>query len=406
MGAFLSYALLALVLALAIPATVLVIEVVAALVLAGYKPEIEYNRPRLAALVPAHNETTHLLPTLEDIKSQLRPGDRLVVVADNCTDDTGAVAAAAGAEVATRQDPERIGKGYALDFGIRHLCADPPEVVVVVDADCRVKGNAIERLANACEYLGRPVQAVDLMTAPAGMEYRYRIAEFAWLVRNWVRPLGLNSLSLPCQLMGTGMAFPWSVISRASLANGHLVEDLKLGLDLAAAGMPAAFCPTAVVTSEFAASQKGAQSQRKRWEQGAISIMLHTAVPLIFSAIARRNAALLALALDAAVPPLALFALLIAGTFAVAAFAALLGLSAAPLVVASYVLLAFGLSGFLCWWNWGRKLLPASALPSMLAYLGSKLPLYAGMLTGKGATRWVRTERTSEIKRKEHETRH
>ena len=46
------------------------------------------SRSRLAVLVPAHDEGAVLLQTISDIQMQLRPGDRLLVVADNCTDDT------------------------------------------------------------------------------------------------------------------------------------------------------------------------------------------------------------------------------------------------------------------------------------------------------------------------------
>jgi cellulose synthase/poly-beta-1,6-N-acetylglucosamine synthase-like glycosyltransferase len=69
--------------------------------------------PRVAVLVPAHNEDAGLLPTLADIKAQMHVSDRLLVVADNCTDDTTAVAAAMGANVIERNDPDRKGKGYA-----------------------------------------------------------------------------------------------------------------------------------------------------------------------------------------------------------------------------------------------------------------------------------------------------
>jgi hypothetical protein len=74
--------------------------------------------------------------------------------------------------------------------------------------------------------MGRPVQALYLMMAPADSQINYKVAEFAWRVKNWLRPLGLRALGLPCQLMGTGMAFPWEVIRRADLASASLVEDL------------------------------------------------------------------------------------------------------------------------------------------------------------------------------------
>src|SRR5690349_8409824 len=62
------------------------------------------NRGTVAIIIPAHNEGLGLLPTVQDVKAQLRQGDRLVVVADNCTDDTATRAAAAGAETVERYD--------------------------------------------------------------------------------------------------------------------------------------------------------------------------------------------------------------------------------------------------------------------------------------------------------------
>ena len=97
-----------------------------------------HPRGRLAVLVPAHNELVGLRPTLADLKRQLRSDDRLLVVADNCDDDTATVATSLGAEVTVRTDPTKIGKGYALDWGLNHLAKDAPDLVIIVDADCRV----------------------------------------------------------------------------------------------------------------------------------------------------------------------------------------------------------------------------------------------------------------------------
>ena len=108
----------------------------------------------------------------------------------------------------------------------------------------------------ACESTRRPVQALYLMTAPPGSAINHQVAEFAWRLKNHVRPLGLKALGLPCQLMGTGMAFPWGVIRSAELASGFIVEDLKLGLELAAGGHPPAFS-SAMVTSTFPSSAEG-----------------------------------------------------------------------------------------------------------------------------------------------------
>src|ERR1700730_2759376 len=196
-----------------VPTLVFVAEVAAGcfLTLPGSKILTPRDR-RIAVLIPAHDESVGITPTIEDIKQQIRPGDRIVVVADNCSDETADIAVSLGAEVSTRNDLTRIGKGYALGWGIDHLTADPPAIVLVVDADCRIAPGAIDRLADACTQSQRPVQSLYLMTAPAGSAINHQVAEFAWRVKNWVRPLGLTAMALPCQLMGTGMDFPWHII--------------------------------------------------------------------------------------------------------------------------------------------------------------------------------------------------
>ena len=54
------------------------------------------------------------------------------------------------AEVVERNDPGKRGKGYALDWGIRHLSLDPPALVIIVDADCKLADGALENLALTC----------------------------------------------------------------------------------------------------------------------------------------------------------------------------------------------------------------------------------------------------------------
>ena len=170
--------------------------------------------------IPAHNEALGIAETLRAIIPQLQKEDRLVVVADNCSDDTATVACALGAEVIERDDPTLRGKGYALEYGVRYLAADAPDVVIIIDADCVAEAGSIDRLARRCAQSVRPVQALYLMRNKAGATASMRIAELAWLIKNYVRPLGLRRLGLPCQLMGTGMALPWSRLRPASLASG------------------------------------------------------------------------------------------------------------------------------------------------------------------------------------------
>jgi cellulose synthase/poly-beta-1,6-N-acetylglucosamine synthase-like glycosyltransferase len=292
----------------------------------------------------------------------MRATDRLLVVADNCTDDTALVAAVAGAEVIERNDPERRGKGYALDCGLKHLGAAPPSTVVFIDADCRLADRVIDRLATVCTATNRPVQALYLMKNPDGS-------------KNWVRPLGLGALGLPCQLMGTGMAFPWDVIRRVNLASGAIVEDMKLGIDLALAGNLPLFCASTVVTSDFPSSAEGIQSQRLRWEHGHIAMIF--APRLICAAIMRGNVNLLALALDLAVPPLSLLGMLVIGIFLASSLAAWLGTSPSAMIISTVVLVEFTCGVLVSWLAYGRDILAPSAVLSMASYAIRKVPVYS-----------------------------
>jgi glycosyltransferase involved in cell wall biosynthesis len=393
MGTFVSGLLTILAVAVAVPTAVLGIEILAAILRPQVSVRLGRDRRRIAVLVPARNESSHIAPTLEDIKAQLRPDDLLLVVANNCTDDTAEIARKSGAEVVERHDPERIGKGYALDWGLRHLESNPPEIVIMIDADCRLAEGAIDYLTAACFATGRPVQALYLMTAPDGSRINQQIAEFAWRVKNWVRPLGLKALALPCQLMGAGMAFPWQVIRAADLAHPWIVEDLKLGIDLAAAGHPPLFCPAARVLSQFATSVRGADIQRRRWEHGHIVTILKLGPRSLYLAVTRGNINLLGLTLDLVVPPLSLLVVLLLLIFTLSAVAALVGLKSAALIVSSICLVGLTAVVFLAWLKYGRDVLPPRAILSLPAYVLRKLGLYRQVLFGKMTSHWVGTDR-------------
>lgn len=376
-----------------IPTLVLFLEVLAAL---ASRNELDLESPvtagRIAVVVPAHNESSSIIPTLDDIIPQLRGGDRLVVVADNCSDDTAEVSAARGAQVLPRNEPDRRGKGYAMAWAISHLTSDPPEFVLFVDADCRVQPDFLARMLNYCAQTARPIQALYLMTAADGGRVNQRVAEFAWRLKNWVRPLGLDRFGRPVQLMGTGMMFPWDTIKSAPLASGNIVEDLKLGLDLALSGMPARFFPAVRVTSEFAATERGAESQRQRWIEGHLAMIIAYVPRLLAASFATRSVDALVLALDLLVPPLSL---LVAAAFGIAALGglfALFGGSSLPAVLALVNLTLLATAVGLAWFKFGRDILPVTQLPLIAGHVLRRFR-FLRYLVRRGPSEWVRTDR-------------
>jgi cellulose synthase/poly-beta-1,6-N-acetylglucosamine synthase-like glycosyltransferase len=391
---FISFGLALIAAVLSVPVVVFFVEVVAALGAATVVDGLPLKTKKyVAVIVPAHDESVGIIQTIGDIKPQLGEGDRLIVVADNCTDDTASVSSEAGAVVLVRDDLENIGKGYALGWGIDHIAMDPPDFVLFIDADCRIQSDAVERLKEACDVSQRPVQACFLMKSPENSPIDHRFAEFAFLLRNKVRPLGLKNLNGPVQLMGTGMIFPWRVISKAPLASGHLVEDLKLGLDLAAIGSAPHFFPSVTVTSDFPVTSKGTDSQRQRWVQGHIGMILKTVPQLLIRSIALRSLDLALLSLDLLVPPLSLLGILIASMFISASLAAAFGASYTCLLLAGANLILFCLAVVLAWARFGRDILPGKALWSIGPLLLKRLRLYGRIFAGRTVTQWIRTER-------------
>ena len=351
---------------------------------------------RVAVLVPAHNESVNVIPTIECLKRQLGPTDRVLVIADNCSDDTAALARAAGAEVVERQDAHLRGKGYALAFGVDHLRADPPEVVMVVDADCVVSDGAVSCIAQHCQATGKPVQMLNLMSNADGASLKLRVLEFAMLMKNLVRPLGSMGLGSACHLMGTGMALPWALMSTAKLATGHITEDMKLGVDLAVAGHAPQFLPQIRVSSAFPQDTGVAKVQKSRWEHGHLATLTEELPGLLMAAFKSGKPALVVMALDLLIPPVAFYFLLLAVAECLVVLAAVFW----PVWLPAAVLLSISGLGFvvaigLTWWGFGRHLLSARELMTTPLYALWKLPVYLAYFLKKRSG-WVRTKRESE----------
>jgi len=378
-----------------VPAMVFFVEcAVASLPIATTpRPRPPGDRPNTAVLVPAHDEEGGIGATVTALRAQLAPGDRLIVVADNCSDQTAAVARAAGAEVFERSDAEKRGKGYALSFGAEKLEAAPPAVVVIVDADCRLSDGGLETLARAAIAEDRPIQGDYLLEAPPSDDPKSMISALALLVKNRVRSEGLRRMGLPAHLAGSGMAFPWHVYRCAPATESWLVEDLLMGLELAMLGHPPLYLPEVRVTSELPTGEKAALGQRKRWEHGMLATARSHAPKLLTMGILRGKIGLVALGLDLLVPPLALLVLLIGATWAIAFLFALLTTRYAPLSVVTTSMMLVGMGVFAAWVAYGRKTIPLKKLVFVPFYVAWKIPLYVGLALKGRQKSWERTER-------------
>lgn len=374
-----------LLLAPAVATLVLAVELIAAFWPVGRT--LAESDPRIAIIIPAHDEEAGIAATIADIRASAPAGTRLIVVADNCSDKTGRAACAAGAEVIDRQDPERRGKGFALAFARDRLADDPPDVVVIVDADCCIADTGIARIAAAAQTSAGPVQSVYLMRPRPELGTMVGLSGFAFLVRNMVRQRGLARLGAPALLTGSGMAFRWDVFAAAPLATAELAEDLAMGIALARSGRPPAFAQD-VTTWSDPARRAATRVQRTRWEQGFLRTALTQAPSLLGSG----RWPLTWLGLHLLVPPLALLVLVDGAALTLLGLLAASGATPLPfLLLTGLVTVLLALLG-LIWMRFGREQVSGGRLLLIPFYLLWKLPIYVGALL-RPERRWIRTPR-------------
>ncbi len=380
---------------LSVPMVVVCVELFMAMISRRSTPTgFAGPRPRVAVLIPAHNEGALVRTSVESAARQLQAGDRLIVIADNCSDDTADHARAAGAECIIRNDTTKRGKGYALDFGVRHLAEAPPAYVVLLDADVSLRPGAIDELTFSVESTWAPAQGVYILAEPPSPDGAGVVSHLAFVVRNHVRPLGLSRIGGPSPLFGAGMAFPYDALRDAPLASGNIVEDMQLALDLAQRGRAPRFCPTAYIDGVLPTGEDAALTQRRRWEHGHLRTLLTTAPRVLFKGLMKLNLRAVLLALDLLVPPLSFLLVLALLAFIGLLVPAVLGrASYAPAATVAIGLATLSLLITLAWTRYSPHERPIAALLGVPRYVLRKLPLYFAFFTRGSEKQWVRTDR-------------
>ena len=376
-----------------IPCTVFLIECLAATV--SSKSDLDLTnikRPKTTILIPAHNEAEQITEVLTVLKQQITKRDRIIVIADNCHDNTAELARATGVTVLERENQTARGKGYALDYAMQKIKDTPPEVLVILDGDCIIEPDTIKNITCLAIATGRPVQSIYLMEQPDRTSLKDNISMFSLKVKNLVRLLGLNRLGGHCLLTGSGMAFPWSLISQISLAGSKTTDDMQLTVDLALAGSTPIFCEQALVVGRLM-KDKAAQSQRSRWEHGHLEMILVEVPRLLRAFLKTGNLATLVLALDISVPPLSLLVIVWSVSAIVTWLAVIIGSTfyiPAFLVSLAGTFLMTGV--LLAWSRFGASDLSLKNLMAIPFYILSKIPIYLKFLI-QPQSRWLKTER-------------
>jgi 1,2-diacylglycerol 3-beta-glucosyltransferase len=368
------------------------------------------SRParRFLILIPAHNEENSLPVCLNRLNEIDYPSDnfQVHVVADNCQDDTAAVAKKFGAYVHVRTDANRLGKGPALQWLMERLkqSGEPHDALVFVDADTLVSRNIL-RAADA--RLSAGAQALQAYYAVQDVERSWAISlRFAALaVLHYLRPQGRMALGGSAGLKGNGMVFPAETIRTLNWSSS-LTEDIQLHMDLLLNGRWVEFMPEASVWGEMPESLARSQTQHARWEAGRVDLarqyvprLLRMAYQRFHSGDRRAAFRFFDAAMEHAIPPLSV---LVSASVALLIAAVVLVVFARPagsaLVTALLALAATNLIGQVIYVLVGLRLAgaPRSVYRNLLFapwLIVWKVGQYLRIFVGERQKAWVRTAR-------------
>lgn len=351
------------------------------------------TKPNTLVLIPAHNEEEVITYTLERLRENQTEFDNVLVVADNCTDTTADIVRKHGFMVSERKSEIDRGKGYALAHGIAQAAAEgPPDILIILDADCIPDKSAIEGIARLAHLRSQAVQSMYLIKHKGEANLKERLSEFAFLVKNHVRSLGLSKLGGSVHLLGSGMAFPWQQIKAANLGSSEIVEDMKLGIEQVIQNRKTLYSPKHKVFSTFPETELAQQRQRERWEHGHLGMIQKYFSPLIKTSIKGSNLSCAMFAFDLLIPPLTLLIaiVLLVNVFGIAL--ALIFGNVAFFVTPLLLLITIFIGVALSWLKYAREILRGRDLLMVPVYIVSKLSLYFSFIF-KRQTKWIRTDR-------------
>jgi hypothetical protein len=347
----------------------------------------------LAVVIPAHDEETQIEAVVRSIQACNYPtaNRRIVVVADNCSDQTAAVARAAGAEVWERSDHVRRGKGYALDWVFARVLADETiDAICVIDADCEVSVNLLAALAARLRAGADAVQAPYLISNPeASSAAALRWAGFALF--NVVRPLGRHQLGLSSGLLGTGMAISRQLLVRSPWCAFSYAEDREQHMRWVLAGSRVVFAREASVRSPSPHTADGSRAQVARWDSGRARLAFGLTPRLVARWLRTGDLTALDAALEPVLPPQSLLLGTNVAAIAASRLAGARGLTRVAVagLLAQVVYVVGGLAAL------GAPVAVWRALCSVPRFVIRRLIGLSRAAVGRGPSEWEPTQRES-----------
>lgn len=248
---------------------------------------------KFALLIAAHNEEKVIAEIVKSLKNQNYPKDNfdIFVVADNCTDKTAEIAENCGAQVIKRENKEKKGKGYALEYAFDYIFSLNRgfEYAAVFDADNVVDADFLYHINKKINTGARAVQGYLDSKNPYDSWLTLSYSLWYWL-NNRLSQLSRDNLGLGARLGGTGFAVDLKLIKEFGWGATCLAEDTEFTLKLALSDILVAWEHKAVVFDEKPCGMETSWHQRCRWVQGIYDAFAKYIKPLVKKCISEKNA--------------------------------------------------------------------------------------------------------------------
>jgi 1,2-diacylglycerol 3-beta-glucosyltransferase len=289
--------------------------VLAAIRVASARPDQEPSH-RFAIAIPAHNEESVIRQTVERLLQLDYPRDLfdIHVVADHCSDNTAAVARAAGAVAHERNEEPRGSKGAALRWLFQRVLGQQSayaasdaydasktyDAIVIFDADTRVARDFLRLMDARLRQGAKVIQGQHRIINPEDGWFP-ALTWAMFLIDNRYQNLGRSNLGWSAKNMGDSICFRVEILQRLGWGEG-LTEDYAFRQQLLLEGIKIQYEPQALGYGEAPLDWKTARAQRRRWLRGTYDASQNYASQLLREAPRRRDSALLDGALQAYLP--------------------------------------------------------------------------------------------------------
>lgn len=235
---------------------------------------------RFAVLICARNEERVIRLPVKSARLSRYPADRrrIIVLADNCTDATAALARAAGAEVWEKTTPS-AGKGDVLAWGVRRVCESGEfDAIAVFDADNIVSDGWLDAMNDALQD-GETVVTGRRRSSNARANVISGWYTVYWDMMNELSNRVRTGLGLSGKLTGTGFAFLLSALGDGGWQTETMVEDVEFTVQTNLRGGRVAYVPEADYADEQPETVRYMWRQLRRWATGGWQVAVRYFVP-------------------------------------------------------------------------------------------------------------------------------